>query len=129
MFNTETHNSAWHHIQRANKYDAFDEYCELLKKHMPEFSETEDDLRLVFYIGMRLQKSFYAHALTYFEDWKHERTERQHYRQSVFLYAWNTTIPERDTERKAYMLELFCATMGISTADAEAMRTAYEATL
>ena len=127
MFNTESHNETWHHIQRANKYDAFDEFCALMKTHIQAFRDTEDDLRLAFYIGLRLQKRFYEHALTYFEDWKGEPTERRHYRQSVFVYAWKHTVPDKDVERKAYMLEMFCDTMGIT--EPEKLREEYEATL
>ena len=127
MFTHEAHNETWLQIARTNKHDAFDEFAALMKSHIQAFRDTEDDLRLAFYIGLRLQKRFYEHALTYFDDWKTEPTERRHYRQSVFLYAWNNTVPDKDTERKAYMLELFCTTMGIT--NPEAMRAEYEATL
>ena len=127
MFQADAHNDTWHHLQRTDKHDAYDEFCALLKSHIDAFRETEDDLRLAFYIGLRLQRRFYEHALTYFADWKTEPTERRHYRQSVFVYAWKNTVPDKDTERKAYMLELFCETMGITEPDT--LREEYEATL
>lgn len=127
MFSTDAHNHVWHHIQRADKHDAFDDYCTLLEKHIPALRDSEDDMRLLFYIGARLQKRFYEHALTYFKDWKENPTERRKYRQSVFLYAHKNTIPDKDGARKAYILDLFCNTTGITAPDA--LREEYEATL
>jgi hypothetical protein len=114
MFSNDENAYAWMRLAKLAKQDDFKAFTSLLRAVMPEFRNSIDDLRLLFYIGAKMEKTYFMHALSYFDTWPASPPENAEYRISVFLYAIENSIPERERERRIYMREEFCKKMGIT---------------
>ena len=113
MFSSDANNDSWRVLEKAFKREDFAFFAASLQTMMPQFRDSIDDLRLLFYIGAKLNKRYFMHALQYFDSWQSNPPDRAEYRISVFLYAIEHSIPDRDLERRIYMREEFCKKLGI----------------
>lgn len=114
MFSDDMHNQVWRQLEKAAKKDDFALFTQHLEDAMPAFCATIDDLRLLFYIGARMSKKHFMHALRYFEDWPSNPPDRFEYRTQAFLYAIDHSIPPRDIDKRNYMRKEFCRVMRIA---------------